>query len=138
MSDKVKYWLCITDMVNWNIIKEKNIYGVTDHHKKWIDKLRVGDKVVMYVIRKKIGGLFEVQNKPVTEKINFEGGEYPNIVKLKKLIISKEFLEINNMIISNLGLFKNKTHWGTTLMGRSIMEISKEDYGYIKSLMEKI
>lgn len=134
----VKYWLCMTDMPNWNIIKEKNVYGVTDQHKKWIDKLKVKDKVVMHVIRKKIGGLFEVRNKAVTEKINFEGDEHPNIIKLKKLLIPNEFLDLNVEIIRNLELFKNKVSWGPTLMGRSIIEISKEDYGYIKSLMEKV
>jgi len=40
------YWLCITTRDNWEIIKEKNIWGVPRRHQNTIKKVSPGDKLV--------------------------------------------------------------------------------------------
>ena len=51
--------------------------------------------------------------------------------------IPKNPLDISLGIIGMLSIFKNTVRWGTVLMGRSIIEITKEDYKYIKELLGK-
>ena len=46
-------------------------------------------------------------------------------------------IDINVKIVQNISIFKNKIRWGTILFGRSIRKITKKDFGYIKSLMER-
>jgi predicted RNA-binding protein len=43
------YWLCITNEVNWNVIKSVNIWGVPDRHKNTIAKVKPGDKLLRFI-----------------------------------------------------------------------------------------
>ena len=47
------YWLCITTQENWNVIREKNIWGVSERHKNTITKIKPGDKLLIYVMSTK-------------------------------------------------------------------------------------
>jgi len=47
------YWLCITTEENWNVIKEKNVWGVPERHKNTIAKVKVGDKLLIYLKQKR-------------------------------------------------------------------------------------
>jgi len=134
----MRYWLCITNLENWKTIIKNDIYGFNEQNKKYVNIIKNGDKIVMYVIPKKIGGLFEVINVDCLDDIDFRDGRYPYKIKIKKINIPKNFIEINDKIISNLNLFKDSIRWGTILMGRSIKEFEKEDYGYLKSLIENV
>ncbi len=132
----MRYWLCLTNIENWKTIIKKDIYGFNEQNKKYINIIKNKDKIVMYVIPKKIGGIFEIINTECLDKIHFRDGYYPYKIKVKKEIIPDDFIEINDKIISNLKLFKDSLRWGTVLMGRSIKELDKEDYEYLKSLIE--
>lgn len=134
----MKYWLCITNLENWKTIKKNEIYGFNEQNKKYINIINNGDKIVMYVLPKKIGGLFEIINNECITNVKFRDGDYPYKIKLKKIIIPKYFIEINEKIVSNLRLFKDSLRWGAILMGRSIKELEKEDYDYFKNLIENV
>jgi hypothetical protein len=36
------YWLCITNEENWNVVREKNIWGVAERHRNTIAKVKKG------------------------------------------------------------------------------------------------
>ena len=134
--EKKKYWLCISDLINWEVIKENKIYGVIPLHKKFLDLIKPGDKVIIYVVPKKIGGFFKVVDRKLREDLIFKGGEFPFRVKLKKEYVPKYFLELNVKIINNMKLFDNCS-WGPRLMGRSIINIVKQDYDYLLKLSKE-
>ncbi len=129
------YWLFVTNIDNWNIIKNKCVYGFNERSKKDISKIKNDDIVVIYVIPKKIGGIFITKSEKIIENIKFNGRNFPYKIKLEKQIIPEKFIEINNEIIKNISIFKHAMSWGTVLMGRSVKKITESDYLYIKSLM---
>jgi predicted RNA-binding protein len=135
---KNNYWLTITNEANWEIIKKNEIYGFNEGHKKFLDEIKVGDYLVMYVIRKKFGGLFRVASKNITNGVKFKDGVYPYKIKLKTVFIPKYSLDVTNDIVDKISIFKNSIRWGTILFGRSIKRITKEDYEYIKRQMQKV
>ena len=132
------FWLTITNMENWKIIKDKSIYAFNEKNKKSFDELKIGDYIVMYVTPKKIGGLFKIVSKSIKEKVKFNGDNYLHQIKLKELLIPKQEIDVNEKIVQNISIFKNSLRWGTILFGRSIKKITKEDFVYIKSLMKEI
>jgi predicted RNA-binding protein len=91
----------------------------------------------MYVTPKKFGGLFEVTSKSIKNKIKFNGDNYLHQIKLKKILIPKQEVDVNERIVQNISIFKNSIRWGTILFGRSIKKITKDDFNYIKSLMSE-
>ena len=131
------YWLTITNMENWEIIKDKLIYAFNENNKRFFDELKTGDLIVMYVIPKKIGGLFEVTSKKSNEETNLIGDKYLHRINLKKILIPNSELDVNYKIVQNISIFKNSIRWGTILFGRSIKKITDKDYNYIKSLIMK-
>jgi len=133
----MKHWLCLTNLTNWKIIKNEEIYGFNEQNKKYLSILKNGDKIVIYVIPKKVGGIFKVSNIRYNGDIKFHEGDYIYKIKLEKIYIPKNPLDISLGIIGMLSIFKNTVRWGTVLMGRSIIEITKEDYKYIKELLGK-
>lgn len=132
-----KFWLTITNMENWGVIKDNLVYAFNENNKKNFDEINVGDFIVMYVTPKKFGGLFEVSSKFVKDKIRFNGDSYLHQIKLKKILIPKHETDVNEKIVQNISIFKNSLRWGTILFGRSIKKITKEDFEYIKDLMGK-
>ncbi len=137
----VKYWLMITDEENWEVIKTWHVYGTKTE--KLISELKQGDKVVMYLIRTQISGLFEIESLKSNKNIRFNDEEYKFFIDLKPIKILKKTINItskwdNPKIIENVSIFKNSLRWGTILMGRSIIEITKDDYEYIKGQVDNV
>ncbi len=148
------YWLCITDVGNWEIIKEKNIWGVSKRHANKLMSTKIGDKLVFYVKQKPpsdpptIRGIFKVVSKPFyDEKPIFKapslpflqdpqeiGETYPWRVKIAP--IKTGYLEFKPLI-KQLKFITNKTSrgWGGHLMGKAMREIPEEDFKLIESLL---
>jgi len=131
------FWLTITNIENWRVIKSNLVYAFNENNKKNFDELKIGDFIVMYVTPKKLGGLFEIVSKSVKEKIKFKGDNYLHQIKLKEILIPKYEVDVNEKIVQNISIFKNSMRWGTILFGRSIKKITKEDFEYVKSLMKE-
>ena len=131
------YWLTITNEANWEIIKNNEIYGFNENNKKKLEDIKVGDYLVMYVIRKQFGGLFRVTSKNISNGIKFKEGSYPYKIKLKSVLIPEYCLDVTDKIVDKISIFKNSIRWGTILFGRSIKKITKGDYEYIKKQMER-
>ena len=97
--------------------------------------MKVGDKMVIYVIPKKIGGLYEISNVNYTGSINLPDGKYPYRIALKARLVPKEMTEVTAKTIGDLSIFRHTLRWGTVLMGRSIVQIKQADYNKIKRLI---
>lgn len=125
-------WLCILTPRNYEIVKEKLIWGVDNRHKKILQKVRKKDKLVMYLLgEKKIRGIYEVRSSLYEDESRiFPDGFYPYRVKLKKI---KEG-ELNIIeILDKLELFRNvRKNWGLKLIGRAMIQLTKEDYEIIE------
>ncbi|MGQ4891594.1 MAG: EVE domain-containing protein [Candidatus Njordarchaeia archaeon] len=125
-------WFCILTPENFEVVKKKLIWGVEDRHKKVIDQVKKGDKLVMYVIgEKKIRGIYEAAGNPFRdEKKLFKSKVYPNRVKLKK--VKEGEIEIDK-IRDKMDLFKGLgPRWALKLRGRAMIEISNNDYKLIE------
>lgn len=129
----------ITDIENWQIIKEHQIYAINSS--RIFDSLKVGDKVVMYLIPKKICGLFTISDLSSKKEINFSNKKYKYYFELKPHIIPGNPLLINKydrtQFIGKISIFKNTSHWGGVIMGKSILSITEEDYSLIESKFNK-
>ena len=133
----VNYWLCVTDRVNWQVIRDKLVWGVSDRYKSVIEQVRVGDMLVFYVKPKRICGIFEVASKPYTstERIFKSGGisgheTFPHRVKLKPVLVPKECLNFE-LLIPKLKFIKNKERW-TGHLRRAMVSIPEQDFELIK------
>ena len=143
------YWLCITDAENWQIIKEKNIWGVSQRHANKLMSTKIGDKLVFYVKQNPptdpptIRGIFEVVSKPFYDEkpifkapiSPFQVGEtYPWRVKITP--IKTGYLEFKPLI-KQLKFITNKTSrgWGGHLMGKAMRPLPEDDFKLIESLL---
>ena len=57
--------------------------------KKYHRLIKDGDKVIMYLTPKMIGGLFKVKSKEYNGEVEFKDGNYPYKIKLSKVILKK-------------------------------------------------
>ncbi|WP_048152395.1 EVE domain-containing protein [Palaeococcus ferrophilus] len=140
------YWLCITNRANWKVIKEKNVWGVPRRHRNTIAKVKLGDKLVIYlkqerenkeVLEPRIVGIFEVISEPYEDssrifKAHMPNETYPLRVKIKPAKLG----EIDfKPLIPKLKFITNKKRWSGHLMGKSMRQIPEEDYKLIESLL---
>jgi len=142
----MKYWLCITNRDNWEVIKRENIWGVPKRHKNTIAKVKPGDKLIIYVkqeqgrgkLEPKIVGIFEVVSEPYEDsKRIFKSPPhlnetYPLRIKIKPLKLGEVDFK---QLIPKLKFITNKKRWSGHLMGRAMREIPEEDYKLIEKLL---
>ncbi len=136
------YWLCITNEDNWEIIKEKQIWGVAKRHKNTINKVKTGDRLVIYETQRGgkdfkppyIKGIYEVVSEvyedtskifnPIPKNPN---EKFPYRVKLKEIRIFEPPINFKDLI-PKLEFITNKKRWNGHLMGKAMREISENDY----------
>jgi len=86
-----KIWLCPMKKNSWNILKKYALYGLSSGKKNALDKLTVGDMLLIYVYRPvgKIVGICSVTSTPFIDHNPYWGYErnggirYPYRVDLK-------------------------------------------------------
>jgi len=143
------YWLCITNEVNWKVIREKNIWGVPERHKNTIAKAKPGDKLVIYLKQEKIDNevkesrivaVYEVISEPFKDSTRIfsskgmrnSGETFPWRVKIKPIKIFDKPIEFKSLI-PKLRFITNKKKWTGHLMGKAMREIPEEDFRLIIS-----
>ena len=139
----VNYWLCVTNEENWQVVKERKIWGVSEGNRKRMERVKPGDALVFYVKPKMIRGIFKATTKPFrSDEKSFrttgfpEEETFPNRVKLEPAIILEEALSFENLV-PRLKFIINKKRWNVHLMGRAMQSIPKDDFDFIKSLASK-
>jgi len=50
----MKYWLCVTNEKNWEIMRMKNIWGVPKSRRYTIQNVKKGDKLVVYLKEERV------------------------------------------------------------------------------------
>ncbi|EJG07271.1 UPF0310 protein [Methanofollis liminatans DSM 4140] len=144
------YWFASSNRDNWEIIRKKNIWGIPKRNKAIIQRVKIGDAIVIYVAQKKEGdtvlpsavvGAYEIvsegyeDHKPVFITPESMGDEiFPYRVKLQPIKIFTEPVEFKPLI-PRLMFIKNKTMW-TGHIRVAMREIPKEDYEYIMKAAE--
>ena len=121
----VTYWIAISDETNWEIIKDKNIFGVTERHKKQFKLIQPEDCLIVYVKPKQLGGIFSVKKKFRNPLFRWDG--YVNQIKLNPLFIATSPKGLEREFIDSLDLFRNKM-WGATLKGKALIKITDNDW----------
>ncbi|MEM4521169.1 MAG: EVE domain-containing protein [Candidatus Bathyarchaeia archaeon] len=137
----VNYWLCVTNEENWNVIKERNIWGVPEKRgRRLIEDVRPGDLLVFYVIPKRIGGIFRAVSEPFESRervfscLEFGRDEiFPYRVKIEPSIIPKEPLPFEG-VIERLSFTSKVRRW-SLLLRRAMFRISPEDFAVIKDFI---
>nr|MDO8081699.1 EVE domain-containing protein [Candidatus Freyarchaeota archaeon] len=138
----MNYWLCITNAENWEVVKNKKVWGVTDRHKNKISQVKPGDILIFYITKSyKVGGIMKADSEPYmgTEKIfsptGFAAKEiFPNRVKLKSQIIVDKPINFKELV-PKLKFIKNKKVWAGSLQGKTMRLIPKEDYETIWTVL---
>jgi len=134
------YWLCVTTEANWNVVKEKNVWGVGERFKSTIQKVKPGDKLIFYVMQtrknkdvipSRITGIFEAISEPYKDSTKIfkpYGTEqtFPYRVKLKPIKILEKPITFKNLV-PKLNFIKNKQRWSGSLR-RAMIEIPEKDY----------
>jgi len=146
------YWLCILNERNWNVVKSKGIWGVSERHKNTIEKVEIGDKLIFYLVQEKTGegilpsriaGIGEAISKSFKDSSRifsskgFSSSEtFPYRIKVRLEIILEKPLEFKPLI-PKLSFIKNKRRWTGHIMGKAMRRIPKEDYETIVSMAIK-
>jgi len=135
----VKNWMCITSAENYEVALEKKVWGVRLRYKEKIEKIKKNDRIIFYIKGRLIGGSFKVMSEVYIIKRNiFYGGQYPYCIDLEPLIETQDFFLLTNNMINNLDFFTYKDkRWIFNIMGKSIIEISNNDYNYFKKIFKK-
>lgn len=143
----VQRWFCVTTRANDKISQQEELWGVSKRFEKSINKLQLGDTLVMYtmqeivdkeIIPSAISGIYSVISSVYTEsKFIFktprrmEHEKFPIRVKIKPIEIFRDSIPFKPLI-PNMRFIKNKKMWTGSL--RAAMRlISEEDYQYIIS-----
>lgn len=145
----MSHWLCVTTEENWRVIKERNVWGVPERHKNTIERVKPGDKLLIYVkqrrekekiVEPKIVATYEATSEVFRDGSrifksppNMNRESFPLRIRLKPLRIFQTPVEFKPLI-PKLKFIKNKKKWSGHLMGKAMREIPKEDYELIMSL----
>jgi len=137
----VRYWLCVVNEANWEVVKDKLIWGVSDRYKRRMEELSEGDLLVFYVRPKKLGGIFRASSRPYVDKKaifsseGFRPGEvFPNRVKIEPILVPPEPVPFEPLV-PKLKFIRNKEKWTGHLRG-AMRPIPEEDYETIRGYLE--
>jgi len=147
------YWLCITTEENWNVIKQKNVWGVQEKHRNTIAKVKPGDKCLIYVMSTKkddelipprIMAAYEVTSEVFVDRSRIfkpsarnKIETFPLRIKLKSIKIFENPVDFKSLI-PELRFIKNKKNWTGHIQGKAMREIPEEDYELILRNAEKL
>jgi len=128
----------VTNEENWKVVKERKVWGVPKRDRHQIERVKLGDFLVFYVMPQRVMGAFKAVSEPFesSERI-FSWGEFgreesfPHRVKLEPVIIPEEPLQFKELI-PKLKFITNKKMWSGHLR-RAMRTIPKEDYDLIFS-----
>jgi predicted RNA-binding protein len=143
----MSFWILLTSKENWDIINKKNIWGVSKRNIKTIERMKIGDKCLIYIRRQMIDKIvidpkivaeyqivsevYQDQTKIFKSPFRFGLNEiFPYRIKIKKINDFQTPIDFKSLVPS-LSFIKNKTIWSSHLQGCPMKEISESDYDII-------
>lgn len=135
-------WICLVNRKNWEIIKDKNVWGVSERHKNIISKIEKGDNIIFYIIGEKVfAGIYIAESKvyedsnKLFEQITVKKIEiFPYRIKIKPIKIAGEPIKIKPLI-TDLEFITNKSRWQTHFFGKAMRTIPVKDYTLLNQKM---
>jgi len=140
----MQYWLIVTSPENFKRDREKlgfKIQGLPHRFRKQVQKMNIGDKLVLYIMKiQKFGAIARITGDYYEDstKLWIEDDE-PWSARRKQepeIILNDDELIDAKRLINDLTFIKKKEHWGTYFQG-SIKTIPEEDFKLIESEMRK-
>lgn len=143
-------WLCITTEDNWNVVRQRNVWGVAERHANTIARVKPKDKCLMYVMTTKknreiipprIVAAYEVASEVSRDTTRifksppYKNEIYPLRIKLKPIKIFSKPINFKPLI-PKLKFIKNKQKWTGHIQGKAMREIPEEDYNLILNWSE--
>ncbi|WP_287583936.1 EVE domain-containing protein [Candidatus Borrarchaeum sp.] len=130
-----KFFIFVTGRDNAEIVDKKGIYGVSDRHKKAINKVNVGDSVLLYITGESVFyGVYEIKSELYKDnKRVFKSSIriiFPFRVKLKRIMKFTNSIQIKPLV-NKLNFIKNKEKWYSNFFGQAVIEISRSDFEII-------
>jgi predicted RNA-binding protein len=132
------YWFCVVNEDNWEIIRRKNLWGVSEGNRKRLESTQIGDLLVFYVKRYRLGGSFRIVSKPFTShgKVFIPAKSapeevFPYRVKLRPEVIPakpKDFMKI----IPKLNFIGNKKQWKAYLQ-KAMRQIGENSFNTLNA-----
>ena len=141
----MQYWLIVTSPENFKRDRESlgfKVQGLPHRFRKQVQKMSIGDKLVLYVMKiQKFGAITRITGDYYEDntKLWIEDDE-PWCARRKQepeIILNDDELIDAKRLINDLTFIKKKEHWGTYFQG-SIKTIPEEDFKLIESEMRKI
>ena len=143
----MRYWLCVTDKKNWEVMRKTKIWGVSKNRRHTIQKVKRGDKLVIYLKEERVGdellpsrivAICEAESEafishrkifnPPRKKIN---EIFPYRIKIKPIKIFDKPIEFKPLI-PKLKFIKDGRNW-KAYVRLCMREIPKEDFETILS-----
>lgn len=149
----MSFWLAIVNRSNWQVMKKNNICAVAKQHINAIQRLKIGDKILVYVGREitenkeiipsQIVGAYEVSsemyedNSPIFTPQKYQINElFPYRVKIKPIKIFRNPINFKDYL-NNFEFITNKQNYASHLQGRSIRSIPEIDYNMVMNIGNK-
>jgi predicted RNA-binding protein len=145
----LNYWIYVTTIDNWNITKKQNLLGIPERNKNIIDRLRKGDRCLIYVKLEKVAGqvlgaqivgdyeiasdVFHDSKRVFTTPRGLSEKEKFSLrTKLKPRAVFEKPIDFKPLV-EKLAFITNKKNYGTHLIGRALIPIGESDYKFIVS-----
>lgn len=140
-------WLCILNRENFEIVKKRFVWGVSERHKKVLAKAKPGDTCAFYTISEgsgashkepAIGGIFEIISGLYEDQSDIFPSKqkasetYPYRVQLKAVKLFHPKLPFKPLI-NDLKFIVNKEKYFGYIRGWAMREIPEEDMELIIS-----
>lgn len=131
----VNYWFCVTSQENWDLVRRKKVWGVSERYRRKMAKVKIGDLFVFYVKKQGLAGIFKVISEPFENheelfETRREGEVFPLRVRLEAHILPEEIVPLDKL--SRKLKLLSRGHWALQLAMR---EISKDEYETIRNLL---
>jgi len=141
----MRYWLCVTTPHNWEIVKERRLWGVDDRYEFTLkNNVSIGDFFVFYVTKKGVVGIYKVTSEYFYDStpvgwVNKKGHPYtyPHRINIEPVLLNEIPLPINEEIKKQLVFITDKSKSWMVFVFPSMVLIPKEDFEKIRLLLLK-
>ena len=137
----VNYWLCVTTKENWEIVKNKNVWGVSEKNRSLLEKTQVGDCLLFYIKTNQLGGIFRIVSAPFRSEEDFfvSTGEsreaFPYCVRLETLVLPSEAKNFQEIVSRLRFVGGNKDAW-RSMIRKAMQRVSSFSYEDFRKALE--
>lgn len=136
----MNYWICILNRENFNIVIQKQIWGVAERYKNILSKVNIGDKLIFYITKESVfNGISEVASDSFIDEdelfLSIKKDikqKFPFRIKIKPVVFFEQMTPIKPIILK-LDFIKHKKRFQVHFMGKAMIPIGEKDISTIIS-----